>query len=334
MTGFLLGLTTGFCLIAAAGLTLLRVAFMRISFANIIEWQGRRLHEVRIFRKLAARQDSVLSVLHFGYLLCITAFIVLMTHTILAASSGLQIAVSVTLLLIMVIIFAEALPKSFALKQSDDFVLRLIPAIQLVYYLFVGPCYIVTQLFSLLTGAFKSRFFHLEHLVNTFEFMPLVNRDQQEKSALDPIAQKEHQMQKNLTGFADRVVEEFMIPVSEIELIDGSQPMEELVTTVLETQAQRMLVFQDEPENLIGVMHTPLMLKAIALCEGDKNAIDLSSAISEPWFITPTTPVLEQIGKFQQRGEHFALIRDRQNNLKGAVSLDTLLENMAGVFNA
>src|SRR3546814_11586847 len=87
-----------------------------------------------------------------------------------------------------------------------------------------------------------------------------------------------------------------------------------------------MPVWKDTPDNIIGVLHTKGLLRAVHSLGGENDALDVQSLASPAWFIPDSTTLLDQLQAFRRRREHFALVVDEYGTLMGTVTLADILE--------
>src|SRR3546814_4349296 len=76
-----------------------------------------------------------------------------------------------------------------------------------------------------------------------------------------------------------------------------------------------MPVWKDTPDNIIGVLHTKGLLRAVHSLGGENDALDVQSLASPAWFIPDSTTLLDQLQAFRRRREHFALVVDEYGTL-------------------
>jgi len=134
-----------------------------------------------------------------------------------------------------------------------------------------------------------------------------------------------------------RFVEEIMLHRSGIEMIDAALPSREIVTRVLESQHTRLPLYRDRPENIVGVLHAKELLRAMnGLAEdGQVTAeelagFDVMSVAMEPYFVPDTTTLDDQMREFLKRHTHFALVVDEYGTLQGLITLEDILEEIVG----
>jgi Mg2+/Co2+ transporter CorB len=322
----LTGILIGFCLALASFITLLKTAFLRVAAADLLDAGERNPAQAKLLHALIRYQDSVLGTLQMAYVFIVMVMIIILAHGFLLTGSTLLLAVSALGLFVALVLLTYALPRSYMLMQPVEFSLAMAKPIRWCYYLFLPLSAAVNFLSVQITQIFKNHFAARPQLFQVADFQNLLTRDEK------PDQQQQRLIQQNMERFSDLTIQEIMLPLSALETLDGDLPMEELLEKIVASHEQRLMVYQDTPENVMGILHVNLMLKAIALAEGDINAIDIGAVISEPVFASPFARVIDQIGEFQAHGQHFALVRNRQGQLKGAISLEGLVENLAATL--
>lgn len=109
-----------------------------------------------------------------------------------------------------------------------------------------------------------------------------------------------------------RTVEEIMIHRRNIEMIDAELPPEQILDTCLRSPHTRIPVFRNEPENIVGVIHAKDLLRAVDKLirgEGGLSALanfDVMDVVMEPWFVPDATTLDDQMRAFLHRHSHFA----------------------------
>jgi Mg2+/Co2+ transporter CorB len=136
---------------------------------------------------------------------------------------------------------------------------------------------------------------------------------------------------------SDRDVEEIMRHRSEIEMIDVDDPPEQILESVLQSAHTRLPVFRGNPENVVGILHSKDLLRAMyarmagqpldQASFGDFNVLDVAM---KPYFVPETTSLDDQMRQFLRRQTHFALVVDEYGTLQGLITLEDILEEIVG----
>ena len=107
-------------------------------------------------------------------------------------------------------------------------------------------------------------------------------------------------------------------------------PTREIVGQALDSPYTRIPLWRDEPDNIVGVLHAKVLLRAIHDHREELDSLVLGDIVAEPWFIPETTTLLDQLQAFRRRREHFALVVDEYGALMGIVTLEDILEEIVG----
>jgi len=252
--------------------------------------------------------------------------------TRLFGDSGVALATLVMTLLVL--IFAEVLPKTYAISNSEgaaSFVSAPIRDLVIIFAPIVATVRITVRAILRLFGA---------------KMTGLDEDDAAQKEIAGAIAlsHSEGNFEKDdrdrLLGaldLKDREVEEIMLHRSDIEIIDAAASPQDIVTQSLASRYTRLPIFKDEPENIIGVIHTKDLLREVDKLvrgeDGGPDAIDRLNIIDiarEPYFVPETTPLDDQMREFLLRKAHFALVVDEYGDLQGLITLEDILEEIVG----
>lgn len=136
---------------------------------------------------------------------------------------------------------------------------------------------------------------------------------------------------------AHRTVDEIMRPRRQIEMVDGDQSPDNIITQVLASAHTRLPVYRGAPDNILGVIHAKDLLREVdRLVRGeDRNIasirdLDIVKIAMKPYFIPDTTSLDEQMREFLKRRTHFALVVDEYGALQGLITLEDILEEIVG----
>ncbi len=243
------------------------------------------------------------------------------------------VAAATLIMTLLVLIFAEVLPKTFAITYPETVASRVAAPIGLIVLIF-SP--IVTAVRYLVRGVlflFGVRTDPDSHILAVREEIAgalslghsegIVEKEDRDRilGALD---------------LNDRTVEEVMLHRSGIEMIDAAMPPEDILAQILTSQHTRLPLFQDNQENIVGVIHAKDLLRAMhKLLAGDDDIkglakFDVMRVAMEPYFIPETTTLDEQMRNFLKRKTHFALVVDEYGGLEGLITLEDILEEIVG----
>jgi len=227
---------------------------------------------------------------------------------------------------ILVLIFSEVLPKTYALHHADSMSMRIAPIIRIVIIVFAPITEAVTWIVRLLLktiGANNSKVgvgSHLELLRGAIELHKGQDKETQDQRA----------MLRSILDLVDVDIEEIMIHRQNVTMIDVSDSPSHIVEKVLNSPYTRIPLWKDNPDNIVGVVHAKWLLRALRKRDGDPTGLDITKVALDPWFVPETTTLYDQLQAFRERKEHFALVIDEYGGFQGIVTLEDILEEIVG----
>ncbi len=252
--------------------------------------------------------------------------------TSLFGDNGVLIATAV--MTVLILIFAEVLPKTYAITNAETAASRVSAPIKLVVTIF-APIVRVVQM--LVRGVL--RLFGVE--TNPDEQVLALREEIQGALSLgheEGVVEKEDRDRiLGALDLADRTVEEIMLHRSGIEMIDVTLPPEEILSVALESAHTRLPLYRDNPENIVGVIHAKDLARAMDKLAREGTArkdamarFQVLDVAMEPYFVPETTPLDDQMREFLRRHTHFALVVDEYGSLQGLLTLEDILEEIVG----
>ena len=227
----------------------------------------------------------------------------------------------------LVLVFAEVLPKTWALSHADKMSLAVAPAVRVLVFLLAPvthTIYLVVRTtlmpFGVVLGAELGREQAEEELRGAIDL----------HEGLEPETRHERQMMRSILDLDEVEVGEIMTHRKKVSMIDLDAKPDEIVDQVLDSQFTRIPVYRDNQDNVVGVLHTKELLRELRRHEGNVTKVDFDKLPSEPWFIPDATSLLDQLQAFRRRREHFAVVVDEYGSLMGIVTLEDILEEIVG----
>ncbi|ALG90210.1 membrane protein [Rhodovulum sp. NI22] len=244
------------------------------------------------------------------------------------------VALSTLVMTLLVLIFAEVLPKTYAITNAETAAARVSPVIRLIILIFSPVVGAVRALVRGVLSLFGVRIDPDSHILAVRE--EIAGALQLGHS--EGVVEKEDRDRiLGALDLSDRTVEEIMLHRSNIEMLDASEPPEVLLSKSLESPHTRLPVFRDEPENIVGVIHAKDLLRAMnKLMRGPDASADALAAFKvldvamKPYFVPETTTLDDQMREFLRRRTHFALVVDEYGALQGLITLEDILEEIVG----
>ena len=227
----------------------------------------------------------------------------------------------------LVVVFAEVLPKTYAIIHPDRVALFVSPAVRLVVWIF-GP--VTRAIEFLVRGMMRAAGSRIS------DTQPLLTAHEELRGAIDlhhregAVIAEDRYMLGGILDLRDLEVYDIMVHRTEMRTLNGGDPPEKIVQEVLASPHTRMPVWKDEAENIIGILHAKDLLRALAAAGSDAARVDIDAILTPPWFVPDTTTLQDQLAAFLKRKVHFALVVDEYGEVMGLVTLEDILEEIVG----
>ncbi|MBI04564.1 MAG: hypothetical protein CMI96_01965 [Pelagibacteraceae bacterium] len=224
---------------------------------------------------------------------------------------------------IVIVVFAEVLPKTYSLNKPTRTSLNISPVI---YYLnkLLYPIVFIINLF-------------VKSLVQTKDNDKTI-LDQQSEEELqgvidlyktsNPDSEHEKEMLQSILQLNDTTVEEVFTHRKNIYSIENSLEITEIISKINQSRFTRIPFWKNNPENIIGVLNIRSL--NVDLSNQEKSKQIIFEKITKPWFIPETTNLLEQLVEFKKRKEHLAFVVDEYGVLLGIITLEDIIEEIVG----
>ena len=244
------------------------------------------------------------------------------------------VPIATLIMTVMVLIFAEVLPKTYAITNPERAASLAARPISIIVTVFSPVVAAVRMLVRGVLGLFG---------VQTDPDSNILAVREEIAGALqlghsEGVVEKEDRDRiLGALDLADRTVEEIMLHRSGIEMIDAALPVPEILRLCLESNHTRLPLYRDEPENIIGTLHAKDLLRAMhkMLADGriephEMEDFDILTVAMKPYFVPETTTLDDQMRQFLARHTHFALVVDEYGSLQGLITLEDILEEIVG----
>ncbi|MEO1192253.1 MAG: HlyC/CorC family transporter [Pseudomonadota bacterium] len=237
------------------------------------------------------------------------------------------IAYATLIMTVLVVVFSEVLPKTYAIQNADKVALLVAPALR-------GLVVVLAPVTSALNWVVKGSLGIVGLSAEKEEGPAREEREEELRGAIDLHAgeedREERAMLRSILELADVDVSEIMTHRGDVTTIDVDLPVNEIVRQVLDSAYTRIPLWQNEPDNIVGILHAKRLLRVLHAETTADKPISVLEIARKPWFIPDTTDLLSQMQAFQQRHEHFAVVVDEYGVVKGIVTLEDILEEIVG----
>jgi CBS domain containing-hemolysin-like protein len=259
---------------------------------------------------------------------------VVLLITLLATIGGTTIATSVAVrhfhtvgeivssvvMTLLLFVFEEVTPKTFAIQQTDRVALRVAPLLSLIGGL-LGPfARLLLKLANIIMPGkgLKEGPFITEHEIRAYA---------EAASDEEQIEVGERDLIHSIFEFGDTIVREVMVPRPDIVAVEDDKALRDVQALVLTHGYSRVPVFHEELDEIVGICYAKDVLKA--LHQGKQDS-PLAEIVRQAHYVPETKKIADLLREMQKEKFHIALVTDEYGSVSGLVTLEDLLEELVG----
>ena len=228
------------------------------------------------------------------------------------------------MLTVIILIFAETTPKTYAAKNPEKIALPASWFIDLLIKVFRPLIFLISYISQSIL-----KLFGLKNINND-----ILNSEELRMVVVDskPMLSKNYRkMLLNIIDLEKVKVEDIMIPHHELVSVDINNE-DEIFEQLKRVQHTRLLIFNGSENNIIGTIHMRDVVNVYAKDEMDISAI--KELIREPYFIPEGTPLSQQLEHFKSQKRRLGIVVDEYGEVQGMAVLDDILEEIVGQFTS
>jgi Mg2+/Co2+ transporter CorB len=315
------------CLLASFFFAGSETALTASSRATMLRLQQDGNRNAGIVNRLLAARERLIGALLLGNNAVNILASSLATSVFLVWFGDVGVIYATGLMTVLVVVFAEVLPKTIAFNAPDRMALAAARPMALVVRVLspvlVAIEWLVRQLLRLLgvrIGEEQSILAPHEEIRGTVD---LLHRE-------GSVEKLDRDMMGGLLDLRDLTVADVMVHRTEMTTVNADDPTEDIVNAVLKSGFTRIPLWRDKPENIVGILHAKDLLRVLKNAEGDLGEVDVMAIALPPWFVPDIRALSEQLKAFRRRKTHFALVVDEYGEVEGLVTLEDILEEIVG----
>ena len=277
-------------------------------------------------RLIANREGLIGSILLGNNVVNILASVLATSlFTQLFGQGGVAMAMATGVMTLLVLVFAEVMPKTYAIGRPDSTAMMVAGVISVLVWVASG---IVKTIQAIVSITLK--------LLGLGAPAEALTADEEIRGAIDlhasegGVAAADRLRLFGALELKELTVEDIMIHRKNIKMLSADLEPRQLVMKALASPHTRIPIYRGEKEEIIGILHAKDLLRAIIPLGGDLAKLDLDAIIRKPWFVPETTSVRDQLDAFLQERNHFALVVDEYGELQGLITLEDILEEIVG----
>jgi Mg2+/Co2+ transporter CorB len=231
------------------------------------------------------------------------------------------------LMTVVVVVFSEVLPKTYAIAYPDRIALFVAPAMRILIPVLRPAVFLIE---TLVAGILKLTPTHVDDEANILAAHDEIRGTIDLQARDGTVPKHDADMLGGILDLRDLQVADIMIHRTKMETLEAGSDPRDVIDEILKSQYTRMPLWKDEPENIVAVLHTKDLLTALGRVGWDVAKLDIMSFAQEPWFVPDTTSLKTQLNQFLKNKAQMALVVDEYGEVQGLITLEDILEEIVG----
>jgi putative hemolysin len=257
--------------------------------------------------------------------------LVLLCHLVAATLVGVLaerlfgpvgVAIATVVEVVVVFVFAESLPKTFAIQHPDRAALLTAPIVSGITSLL--PIRLLARaLIGLTNFIVPGKGLKEGPYVSEQEMLALADVAVEE----DVIEREERQLIHSIIEFGDTVVREVMIPRPDMVAIEARATVNDAMEVVMAAGYSRIPVYEQGIDDILGLLYAKDLMRAV---RDQRGEVQVRELVRKANFVPETKRVAELLPEMQKQKSHMAIVVDEHGGTAGLVTLEDLIEELVG----
>ncbi len=231
------------------------------------------------------------------------------------------------ILTIIILIFSEITPKTIAAIKPESVATRASFLLKILVTLFKPLIFLTNSISRAILKVFNLNADDASHNdnLNTEELRTLLD----ESGELIP--KQYRKMLSSVLGMEELIVEDIMMPTSEIIGIDTNQSSENAEKIIESAEYTRLPVFDNSIDNIIGILH---LKDSHSFIEELENNKEFKKILQDTYFVSQSTALMKQLREFLSNNQSIAMVVDEYGEIQGLISIEDIFKEIVGKFGS
>ncbi len=238
-------------------------------------------------------------------------------------SGSSQIAITTTVMTVLILFFGEITPKTFAKHNAEKISYLSIRPLAALYYFFYPITYVINIFVKGIIKIAGGQINQEVPLITEEELEFMINVGEEEGILEDETKEMMH----NIMEIKDISVKEIMVPRTEMVTLPIDSTLDEVLKTIDKYEFSRIPVYGKDLDHITGILYVKDLIKYAK--EGLKN-IELKKILREAFFVPETKNIYDLFKEFQSMRVHLAIVIDEYGGVAGIVTMEDILEEIVG----
>ena len=274
-----------------------------------------------VLLKVIDNKEKMLSAILIGNNIVNISVSSLTTILVTNLFGSYAVSIATGLLTILVLIFGEITPKTFATFHNEKISLKYARIIYAIMWVLTPVIFIINKLAFLVMLLFKSENSAKTSTYTENELKTIVNVSHAE----GVIETEEHEMLQNIFEFSDRQAKDVMIPRVDVCMLEVSSTYDEIMETFRANRYTRIPIYEDSTDNVIGIIN----IKDLVLYKHGES-FSIRNYLREPYYTYEYKKLSDLLREMKKASANITIILDEYGAASGLLTLEDLVEEIVG----
>lgn len=228
--------------------------------------------------------------------------------------------ISSILMTLIIVIFAELLPKTLSSYNPEAYSLKFLP-IYNFFSVILNPISNILNFFILKLIKLFGKSLKQERKIEEEEFKTFITMS----SESGAIEEEEKELIESIIEFQDKQVYEVMVPRVDVVMLPIETSIDEIIKTINTTGHSRIPIYEGNIDNVVGILHVKDLIKY-----NFSKDFNIKEHLHETFFVPDTKRIGELFKEMRKRKIHMAIVLDEFGGFEGIVTMEDLLEEIVG----
>ena len=236
-------------------------------------------------------------------------------------SQSSLLLLEVFIVTVILLIFGEILPKTFAIVKSDKLANLLAKILDIVIKLIYPITFVFLQMTKFIIKILPLK---KEEIFDSEEELKMLAEIGEEEGTLK---QTESDMIQSVFEFKNKLIKEILTPRVDVVALNSTDSLDSAMDMIIEKKYSKIPIYKESIDNIRGILYAKDIIPYLI---GSRPKIDILKLAREPYFVPETKPIDELLEEFKQKKTNIAVVVDEWGGTSGIITLEDVVEEVMG----
>ena len=227
----------------------------------------------------------------------------------------------VVIVTVILLIFGEVIPKTFAIVKSDKLANLLAKILDVVIKLIYPITFVFLQMTKFIIKLLPIK---KEEIFDSEEELKMLAEIGEEEGTLK---QTESDMIQSVFEFKNKLIKEILTPRVDVVALNSTDSLDSAMDMIIEKKYSKIPIYKESIDNIRGILYAKDIIPYLI---GSRPKIDILKLAREPYFVPETKPIDELLEEFKQKKTNIAVVVDEWGGTSGIITLEDVVEEVMG----